>query len=96
MESGDFPFPILKHRSQQLSGTLSGSEQQMLATARALMGRAGLLLLDEPSMGLAPLIFREIFSVINSQALMFSFLTLKRPSTIFQFLIQKPKTHPPI
>jgi len=58
-------FPRLKERSWQLGGTLSGGEQQMLAVARALMSRPKLMMMDEPSLGLAPLVVRDIFAIIK-------------------------------
>ncbi len=59
-------FPRLKERRRQSAGTLSGGEQQMLAMGRALMGRPRMLMLDEPSMGLAPILVQEIFDIIKS------------------------------
>ena len=59
-------FPRLKERSWQLAGTLSGGEQQMLAVARAMMTRPKLIMMDEPSLGLAPLVVKDIFKIINT------------------------------
>jgi branched-chain amino acid transport system ATP-binding protein len=65
MERAFASFPRLKERINQLGGTLSGGEQQMLATARGMMSRPSLILLDEPSMGLSPILVEEIFRIIQ-------------------------------
>jgi branched-chain amino acid transport system ATP-binding protein len=84
LERGLTLFPRLKERIGQLAGTLSGGEQQMLAIARALMGRPRLLLLDEPSLGLAPIVVRRIFDVIGE---------LNRSQGMTIFLVEQNAYH---
>lgn len=82
-------FPRLKERQKQKAGTLSGGEQQMLAISRALMGKPKVMLLDEPSLGLAPLLVLNIFETIqeiNRQELLY-FLLNKMPIWLFRLLI---------
>jgi branched-chain amino acid transport system ATP-binding protein len=77
-------FPRLKERARQRGGTLSGGEQQMIAIARALMSRPRLLMLDEPSLGLAPLIVKQIFNVISD---------LNRQQGLTVFLVEQNAHH---